>query len=82
MTTPLPHLHTAAEVADALGFSEEYVKRLARRREWPSRRGPRGRPMFSDSDVAQILELIAAPVIADEPSSGLSFAPRSRRRSA
>lgn len=81
MTTgyTLPRLHSAAEVAEALGMTERYVTEKARNGEWPHRKGPRGVALFSDEDYRQVLELIAAPVVAQaEPR--LSWAPRSGRK--
>jgi hypothetical protein len=79
MEPALPRLFTSAEVAWALQVSESYVRQKARAREWPHRRGPRGTPLFSRDDVAQILELMKSPVVAPtEPR--VSFAPKSRRR--
>lgn len=75
----LPRNHSAAEVAHALGESERYVLDKCRAREWPHRRGARGRATFTADDFARILELIAEPEAAPTPR-GLAFAPRSGRR--
>lgn len=78
---PLERTHSADEVAEALDFSVEYVKRKARAGEWPHCRGPRNSPRFTDAQYRQILELIAVPV-QSSPEPRLSWAPRSGRRSA
>lgn len=80
MTAPLPALISVADVADALGETEHFVKQRCRRHEWPHRRLGRGRVAFTAADYLQILALIAEPVEASEPT-GLAFAPRSRRAS-
>lgn len=76
----LPRLHSAAEVAEALGVSEDYVKRQCRQQVWPHRRLSRGRVGFTAEDYARVLELVAADVTAG-PEPRISFAPRSRRAS-
>jgi hypothetical protein len=76
----LSRLHTVAEVAEALGESQRYVKEKARLREWPHRRGARGQVHFTDEDYAEVLRLMSVePVEAGEPR--FAFAPRARRAS-
>lgn len=81
MTAPLPRNHAVAEVAEALGESEYYVRERCRRGEWPHRKGARGRPSFTAEDFAAILEIVKA-----EPSAPanprVAWAPRSRRGAA
>lgn len=78
--TALPALHTAADVAAALGATDHYVKERCRRHEWPHRRMARGEVRFTADDYAQILELVS--VAAAQPAEPrMSFAPRSRRAS-
>jgi prophage antirepressor-like protein len=81
MTPPLEPLHTAADVAQALGQTERYVKDRCRRREWPHRRLARGEVGFTAEDYAKILELTAIPA-EQEPNPRIAFAPRSRRGAA
>jgi hypothetical protein len=77
----LQRLHSAEEVAEAIGETPNYVKAKCRAKQWPHRRGARGRVSFTADDYARVLELIAADVTAQE-SPRLSFAPRSRRGAA
>lgn len=80
-TPGLEPLHTAAEVADALGVTEYFVKQQCRKHLWPHRRLSRGQVGFTTADYAEVLDLTASPVEKDEPT-GLAFAPRSRRGAA
>jgi hypothetical protein len=77
----LQRLHSVAEVAEALGETERFVKDHCRAGLWPHRRGARGRISFTAEDYARVLELIAADVTTEQ-SPRLSFAPRSRRGAA
>lgn len=77
----LQRLHSVEEVADAIGETPNYVKAKCRAREWPHRRGARGRVHFTTEDYARVLELIAADVTAEAPER-LAFAPRSKRGAA
>lgn len=79
MTSPLPRTFSTAEVAEALGEDESFVKRKCRLGDWPHRRGSRGRVSFTAEDYSRVLELIAAEA-QPKPEPRLSFAPRSRRR--
>jgi hypothetical protein len=79
MTAPLPHLRTVAEVAEALGESQHFVKEKCRLKEWPHWRGSRGRVGFTDQHFAEIVELCSVEASA-EPSTRFAFAPRSNRR--
>jgi hypothetical protein len=78
----LPQLHSVADVAAALGETERFVAEKARLREWPHRRGARGRVGFTDDDFQAVLELIAQPASQTPAPTrrGLSLAPRSARR--
>ena len=75
----LPRLHTVADVAQALGVAERYVREKARLRQWPHRRLARNAVAFSDEDYAEVLELIRAEVTEPEELR-LALAPRSARR--
>jgi hypothetical protein len=77
----LPETFTVADVAETLHESEHYVKTKCRRREWPHRKGARGVPFFTAADVAEIVELCAAPAEA-ETQERFALAPRSRRGAA
>ncbi len=76
----LDRLHTAAEVAEALGQTENYVREQCRRRAWPHVRLARGRVGFTDEHFAEIVRLCSvAPTT--EPAQRFALAPRSRRAS-
>lgn len=77
----LEPLHTATEVAEALGVTPYFVRQQCRKHLWPHRRLTRGQVGFTAADYAQVLELTARPVATDEQQTGLAFAPRSRRAS-
>lgn len=80
MTAPLPAVYDIDEVAAALGESPGYVATKCRRSEWPHLKGARGRPKFTADQYARILELIAQDPAAEQETSRINFAPRSRRR--
>lgn len=71
--------YTAAEVAEALRLTENYVLTRARSGDWPHRKGPRNSPRFSAGDYQRILELMAVPEREQGPAR-VSWAPQSRRR--
>ena len=78
----LPHLYKPAEVAEALGCSEWWVKEQARQRRIPFTK-PGGAYMFTADHVAEIVALFeqrpARPGWSASPSTA---APRSRSRTA
>lgn len=75
----LPPLHSVADVAQALGQTERYVKEKARLREWPHRRLARGVVAFSDDDYAAVLQLLRVEAEPASASPRLVLAPRSAR---
>lgn len=75
----LQPLHSVADVADALGTTERYVKDKARSREWPHVRVARGEIKFTADDYARVLELMRVDVEPSAPAR-LALAPRSGRR--
>ncbi len=76
----LQRLHSATEVAEALGQTENYVREQCRRRAWPHVRLARGRVGFTGEDFTEIVRLCSVAPTA-EPVQRFALAPRSRRAS-
>lgn len=76
----LPRLHTAAEVAEALGCTEHYVLVQCRAERWPHRKLARGAKAFTDDDYARVLELIAAKTRDQAPRPLLTRRSAASRR--
>lgn len=73
----MPTTYSPAEVAERLGFGEDYIKALVRRHEVPCLRGPRRTIRFTEDHVAAIVAHLEQP--ATPAATSLTTA-RSRRR--
>ncbi|WNI16650.1 helix-turn-helix domain-containing protein [Actinacidiphila sp. ITFR-21] len=65
----IPVLHTPAEVAEALGCSEWWVKEQARQRRFPHVRAAGNRIRFLQSHLDVILRRLERPVIEAAPET-------------
>jgi hypothetical protein len=56
MSKSMPTIHSPQELADLFGVSRETVLRKCREEEWPHRRLTTQTIVFTDSDLAAILD--------------------------
>lgn len=76
----LPTTFTAAEIAEALRVSENYVETRCRSGQWPHLRVARGAIRLTADDYAAVLELLRQPATAAPAATSLATPLSLRRR--